>query len=94
MVVSQAPIGWDFGRWRRTLEAYRIDGKPVLDLTRARDKARLDRLMSIQVDLTPQPPGGWRPIELCPAILARTANLPIVTDDNMGSEWRKALGLD
>ena len=26
MVVSTAPIAWDFARWRRVLEAYRIDG--------------------------------------------------------------------
>ena len=31
MVVSQQPIQWDFARWRRTLEAYRIDARPVLD---------------------------------------------------------------
>ena len=28
MVVSSAPIAWDFARWRRVLEAYRIDGQP------------------------------------------------------------------
>ena len=34
------------------------------------------------------------PIELCPAILPRTAGKMTVTDDNMGSEWRRILGLE
>ena len=31
MVVSQTPIAWDFARWRRVLEAYKIDGGAVFD---------------------------------------------------------------
>ena len=33
-------------------------------------------------------------IESCPHILARTAGKELVTDDNMGSEWRYFLGLE
>jgi len=33
-------------------------------------------------------------IELCRDIVARTAGKPVVSDDNMGSEWRYSLGLE
>ena len=37
MVVAQSPIAWDFARWRRALESYRIDGRPVYDGAPAED---------------------------------------------------------
>jgi spermidine synthase len=95
MAVSASPIAWDFARWRRTLEAYRIDGKAVFDLANAGDRAVLDHLMAMAASLAP---GAARdadsPIEPCPDILARTAGKRIVTDDNMGSEWRFFLALE
>ena len=33
-------------------------------------------------------------LEPCPAILARTAGLALVTDDNMGTEWRFVFGIE
>jgi spermidine synthase len=95
MVVSQRPIAWDFARWRRTLLAYRIDGKPIFDPGRAEDVAVLDRLAEAETSLTAQTlPTRDRPIEPCPDILARTVGKQPVTDDNMGTEWRHFLRLD
>jgi spermidine synthase len=94
MVVSQTPIAWDFARWRRTLESYRIDGTAQFDPTRPEDVALLDRLTGLEASLTSTAPYEARPIEPCPDILARTAGKPPVTDDNMGAEWRYFLGLD
>jgi spermidine synthase len=95
MVVSQNPIAWDFARWRRTLESYRIDGRPMLDPARDEDRAELDRLGSWEADLAPQSGRSRdRPIEPCPEILARTAGKRPITDDNMGTEWRLPLGLE
>ena len=95
MVVSQTPIAWDFARWRRTLESYRIDGRPMLDPARDEDRAELDRLSSWEADLAPQSGRNRdRPIEPCPDILARTAGKRPITDDNMGTEWRLPLGLE
>jgi spermidine synthase len=95
MVVSSAPIGWDFVRWRRVLEAYRIDGKAVFEAGQAEDRAVLDRLMAMEGSLAPEATGNAeRPIEPCADIVGRTAGKPIVTDDNMGSEWRYSLGLE
>ena len=89
MVVSGSPIVWDFERWRRNLEGYRIDGQPVLDLRRSEDRAALDPLMSLRASLsTDAIPSAQKPIEPCAEILVRTEGKDPVTDDNMGSEWR------
>jgi spermidine synthase len=95
LLVSASPIAWEFARWRRILEAYRIDGKPVFDPARAEDRAVLDGLMAMEVSLMLDAKlEVYRPIEPCPDILARTAGKRIVTDDNMGTEWRYSLGLE
>jgi hypothetical protein len=93
MVVSEAPIVWDFERWRRTLEAYRIDGQPVLHLDRSEDRAALDQLMSFEASMQNDAiPGAQKTIEPCREILVRTDGKKPVTDDNMGSEWRHYFG--
>ena len=95
LVVSASPIRWDFQRWQRVLTAYRIDGKPALDLGRAQDQAVLEQLMEWEASLVlGADQGPERPIETCRDILARTEGRTIVTDDNMGSEWRNFLGLE
>jgi len=95
MVASEQPIAWDFGRWRRTLESYRIDGKAQFDAAAEEDRAVLAKLMTWEQSLTSgSTPGEERPIESCPDILAATAGIAPVTDDNMGSEWLHSLGLE
>jgi hypothetical protein len=59
MVVSSSPIAWDFARWRRTLESYLIDGRPMFDSARSEDSALLDRLMTMEQSLTPRPYDCW-----------------------------------
>jgi predicted membrane-bound spermidine synthase len=86
MVVSEAPIDWDFARWRQTLESYTIDGVKQFDPKNRSDRALLDSLTSADQR-------GQHIIEGCPDILARTEDRPPVTDDNMGTEWRYYLGL-
>jgi spermidine synthase len=92
LVVSDKPIRWDFGHWRRILEAYRIDGRPVFDTSLSRDRAQLDRIVTLEAGATG--PAAPPPIEPCAAILARTAGQAPITDDNMGSEWRFSFGLE
>ncbi|MEA2936947.1 MAG: hypothetical protein QOC56_451 [Alphaproteobacteria bacterium] len=94
MVVAATPIDFDFARWRRVLESYRIDGRAIFDPARGEDGAVLDRLISMQASLAPGEIARERPIERCPDILARTAGKRPVTDDNMGSEWRYFIGLE
>jgi hypothetical protein len=87
MVVSDTPIDWDFVRWRQTLAAYVIDGKKQFDLQLADDRALLDSIASAGQ-------GSRQLIEHCPEVLARTAGMAPVTDDNMGTEWRHSIRLD
>jgi spermidine synthase len=95
MVVSDTPIRWDFRRWRRTLESYQIEGQPVFDPSRSQDQAELETFESWQTGLTAQPGGAIaRPIEPCAELLARTAGKQLITDNNMGGEWRYFLGLE
>jgi predicted membrane-bound spermidine synthase len=95
LVVSASPLDVDFARWRATLAAYRIDGRPVLDLARAEDRAVLDGLAAWESALSPASAGGASAaVERCPSILARTAGLAPVTDDNMGTEWRFVYGIE
>ena len=101
-----SPIEWDVHRWCGTLEAYRIDGRPVVDPYRAEDAAvllDLHKLDSIETNKlnfieTIQPsvvtPDQDRLIEPCSDILVRTSGKSPVTDDNMGSEWRHDWGLE
>jgi len=94
MVVSPAPIAWDFQRWRRILETYRIDGQPQFNPSRSEDSVLLDKAEAMAASLTSTAPYDERPIEPCSDVLTRTAGKEIMTDDNMGSEWRYFLGLD
>jgi spermidine synthase len=95
MVVSPSPIAWDFGRWRRTLENYRIDGRTVVDPSHPKDSETLEHLMAIEKDLWPGATAtATKVIESCAEILARSADKDVITDDNMGSEWRYALALE
>ncbi|ABD68535.1 putative spermidine synthase [Rhodoferax ferrireducens T118] len=89
LVLSMTPIDWNFARWRRTLEAYRIDGRPMLNPARAEHAQGLARLMALESQTHPDgahAAGEW--IEHCAQVLARTAGQDLVTDDNMGTEWR------
>lgn len=95
MVVSLSPLNWDFENWHRTLDAYRIDGRPVLS---SESRQMLDgrggwELLKAKFTATDASSHEqW--VESCSRILARTAGRAPVTDDNMGSEWRHDLGLE
>jgi spermidine synthase len=87
MVVSESPIDWNFVRWRQTLESYAIDGKQQFDADSPADRAFLDSLMTINQS-------SRNMIEDCRAVLARTSQMKLITDDNMGTEWRHYLNLE
>lgn len=94
MVVSPASMALDPDRLRQVLLEYRIDGHPVLDVADPSGRARLDEIVAA---LAPPPAGEQRPdqpTEDCGGILARSATLPLITDDNMGEEWSKLLTTD
>ncbi len=47
MVASNQPISLDHARWREALIAYRIDGKPIFDLTNPAHVDRLEEVLRI-----------------------------------------------
>jgi len=87
IVVSEMPIDWNFTRWREVLEHYEIDGKPEFDPNDAPDQSRIDSLMN-------EYRRGGPMVEECPALLSATTDSALVTDDNMGTEWRYYLHLE
>lgn len=86
VVVSDSPLLPDRERWKRVLLEYRIDGKPVLDLSHEADRKVLDRTLAMIDDIV-QPTPPRMGMEARSSILARTEGLLPVTDDNMGAEW-------
>jgi spermidine synthase len=93
MIVSPAPLKWNFPRWRASLEGYRIDGRPVIDTSTAEGRARMDEMMALQSNVEDTSGDtAAHVIEPCERIMARTQGRMLVTDDNMGSEWRHPFG--
>lgn len=45
IITWNGPVVWDSTRWKTVLENYRIDGQPVLDLTKDDDRIILERMM-------------------------------------------------
>jgi spermidine synthase/MFS family permease len=87
MVVSETPIDWNFSRWRNILESYEIDGKPAFDPNSAADRSQIDFLTNAYRV------GGPMVLE-CPELMSATTDSALITDDNMGTEWRHHLNLE
>lgn len=87
MVVSDSPLRLDAKRWLNVLSDYKIDGKPVFDLSQELDRRRLREVMSMAttMDLDTRP--GLFNLESADHVRARTASARLITDDNMGTEW-------
>jgi len=97
MVASMAPIDWDFDRWMKVLAAYRIDEHRSVDVSQSNIRQHLQSLaalMHFSKDTRTPKSQDENYLEDCSSILARTQDLMPVTDDNMGSEWRKPLGME
>jgi predicted membrane-bound spermidine synthase len=87
LAVSKHPLRLDHARLRAALAEHQIDGRRLFDLSQPDQSARLDAIVD---ELTPGSSARWdgQPTsETCEAIVARTAALRTVTDDNMGDEW-------
>lgn len=84
MAVSDSPLTLDKERLRATLTSYRIDGRPVFDLTDAKQRAWLEEVLQMADGL--DQPKGW--LESGTSLKRRFPNARLITDDNMGTEWR------
>jgi spermidine synthase len=87
LALSDSPLLVDKQAWRSALISYKIDGKPVLDLTRARDRQKLSEVLAM-ADSTSRPDlAAKAPMEYGDTIRQRNRDKRIITDDNMGTEW-------
>lgn len=94
MIVSDTPLDWSTGRWRGVIERYRIDDRPVLPPNEG-NAALLERVADgLALPSTATGGNADSLVELCANVNARSAGFEPVTDDNMGTEWRHALGLE
>jgi spermidine synthase len=89
LAVSDSPLFFDRTRLRAALLAWRIDDRPVFDVSRRADQAALDRIVSLPV-ANAEKTGQLldQSIEVRSSLLARLRGLEPVTDDNMGTEWQ------
>jgi hypothetical protein len=86
--VSHNPIILDKDRLKAALLDYKIDGRPVLDLARGKDRSRLDWILRLADGPRVQPRVQGDEIERLAELLVCWKNSCVVTDDNMGTEWQ------
>lgn len=80
VAVSEDPFNFDRARWKWLLETMRIEGHPILDLSRADHRTIYEDLL------------GFNDMEYRSSILERTSKqATVITDDNMVVEWREPL---
>jgi spermidine synthase len=91
LAVSDSPIEVDKARWLRILSQYKIDGRLVFDPLRTESKTTLAGYLALadSMDRAPTPEG----METSDSLLARIKDAHIITDDNMGWEWRNGPGI-
>lgn len=75
VAVSMDPLRFDGVRLREVLDNYSIDGHRLIDSHSEADRARLDQVLRAA------------DIEDRSSVLQRLAAVPLVTDDNMFTEW-------
>jgi spermidine synthase len=85
LAVSDSPIVFDRVRWRAVLLGYVIDGKHVIDSSDNKQITKLDEVVNIAEDPTGRQSFS---IESDAQLRKRLQGRLIITDDNMGVEWR------
>lgn len=83
IAVSDSPVVLNNDLWRAKLTAYKIDGRPVLDLSESADQRELYRLLHLE----DEPGVEHGMIEDRASMLKRFQGVRRITDNNMGNEW-------
>ena len=86
LAVSDSPIDFDEQRWISVLRQYRIDNQFVLNPLNAQSDATLVRYASLAMALDKST--EFQSLETSKSLLGRLGQRLIITDDNMGWEWR------
>ena len=92
LAVSDQPFQVSAERWRDVLQRYQIDGQPVFDLSRPGHRKRLDKVISGLGGLGKKN-AAKATMERGEGIQRRWGHYPLITDDNMGNEWKNAAAL-
>lgn len=87
LAVSDAPISVDRGRWLSALRRYAIDGRPVFDPANPQSQAVLERYARLADSLGK--PAEKNGLEDSSSMRQKIRNPLVITDDNMGWEWRE-----
>ena len=91
IAVSDNPLRFDADHWKGIMKDYRIDGAPVLDLSRHEHQAFLESVVSdAQLASSSATILGTKIpyFEFESSLRSRLAGHTVVTDDNMAVEWR------
>lgn len=83
LAVSDSPLKLDRDRWKAILTSYRIDGRPIVDMSRPDQRAKLESILHL-ADVLDEPSSD---LESQTSLAKRLKGIRIVTDDNMGTEW-------
>ena len=86
LVVSDTPLQLNAGHWVDVLLQYKVDGKPVFNLSQEQDRRRLKEVALLTATMDRDLPSPFT-LESADHIRARTSRTRIITDDNMGTEW-------
>ncbi len=91
LAVSDSPIRVDKERWLSVMRGYAIDGQPVLDPANPKSK-RILAAYGALVDTLQEPP-RFMGFESGDSLRGRLEPRTIITDDNMGWEWRSGISI-
>ncbi len=86
LAVSDAPFVMNVERWMSVLRQYRIDGELVFDPARPRSEVALQAYRALANTLSESP--KLMGMESSESMRARLGRRFIITDDDMGWEWR------
>jgi hypothetical protein len=87
LALSDSPLVFDRVRWKSVLLSYIIDGRRVINRDNPEHMKKLNQIVGVR-DAAPLV--AWASIETDEEIRRRLKgrNSLIITDDNMGLEWR------
>ncbi|HEV3141443.1 MAG TPA: methyltransferase domain-containing protein, partial [Vicinamibacterales bacterium] len=89
LAVSDSPIPLDTSLLEQRLLQFTIDGRRVFDPASPEHRRALDRIIALvkTVD-SPEAKDWMNSLESADSLRRRLAGYDVITDDNMGSEWK------